>query len=133
MAVATRDEIFEKVKTALVDALSVDEDEVTPEATLVGDLQAESIDILDILFRLEKAFNIKISQAELVPADVLGNPDFVVNKKLNAAGMAALRQRMPHADFSKLEQNPDIDKIFDTFTVDTIVKFIELKLKNSGG
>ena len=48
---ATKEEIFDKVKDALVDALGVDDDEVTPEATLVGDLGAESIDFLDIVFR----------------------------------------------------------------------------------
>ncbi len=132
MAVATRDEIFAKVKAALVDALSVDEDEVTEEATLMGDLQAESIDFLDILFRLEKAFGIKISQDELMPRDVLSNPELVENRKLNAKGLAALKQQMPHADFSKLEKDPDIDKISETFTVRTIVNFIENKLRKVG-
>jgi acyl carrier protein len=50
--VPTKDEVFEKVQEALIDALGVDEDEVTPEATMVGDLGAESIDFLDIVFRL---------------------------------------------------------------------------------
>jgi acyl carrier protein len=48
----SHEQIFEKVRTALVDALGVDEDEVTPNATMVGDLGAESIDFLDIVFRL---------------------------------------------------------------------------------
>ena len=52
----SRDEIFKKVQDVLVNALGVDEEEVTPEATLRGDLGAESIDFLDISFRLEKAF-----------------------------------------------------------------------------
>ena len=56
MANVTRDEIYKKVKDVLVDALGVDEEEVTPQATLRGDLGAESIDFLDIVFRLEKAF-----------------------------------------------------------------------------
>ena len=51
----SREQILEKVREVLVDALGVDEDEVTPEATLMGDLGAESIDFLDIVFRLEKA------------------------------------------------------------------------------
>jgi acyl carrier protein len=46
MSMPSRDEIFEKVQAALVDALGVDDDEVTPEATMVGDLGAESIDFL---------------------------------------------------------------------------------------
>lgn len=128
MAALPRQEIFEKVRQALVDALSVEEDEVTEKATLTGDLQAESIDILDIVFRLEKAFNIKISQEELTPRDVLSNPAYVNNRKLNAAGLTALKSRVKDADFSKFEQDPDIDKILDVFTVGSIVSFVEQKL-----
>lgn len=123
-----RDEVFKKVRQSLVDALSVDEDEVTEDASLTADLGAESIDILDVVFRLEKAFGIKISQEELAPRDVLSNPEFVVNGKLNAAGLEALKQRVPYADFSAFEKDPDISKVFDAFTVGTIVKFVQHKL-----
>jgi len=58
-------EIFAKVKEALIDALGVDDDEVTEEATMVGDLGAESIDFLDIVFKLEKSFDITIPREEL--------------------------------------------------------------------
>lgn len=129
MAVPPREEIFAKVQQALVDALSVEDDEVAEQATLTGDLQAESIDILDIVFRLEKAFNIKISQEELTPRDILENPEYVNNRKLNEAGLAALKGRVRDADFSKFEQDPDIDRILDIFTVGTIVSFVEDKLK----
>lgn len=124
----SRDEIFEKVRETLVDALSVEDDEVTPDATLTGDLGAESIDYLDIAFRLEKTFNIKIPQEELYPRDILSNPDYVNNRKLNEAGLAALRQQMPHADLSAFEQDPDIEKITEVFTVNTIVNFVQSKL-----
>ncbi len=67
----TKEEVYDKIRTALVDALGVDEEDVTPEATLVGDLGAESIDFLDIVFRLEKAFDIKIPRGELFPEDIL--------------------------------------------------------------
>lgn len=124
----TRDEIFQKVRTTLMDALSVDEDEVTPEATLTGDLGAESIDFLDIVFRLEKAFNIKIPQEELMPREILSSPQYVSGGKLNPDGMAALRKAMPHADLSGFEKDPKIDKISDVFTVGTIVNFVQAKL-----
>ena len=89
----SRDEIFEKVRAALVDALGVDEEDVTPEATMVGDLGAESIDFLDIVFRLEKAFSIKIPRGELFPEDVLSSSEFVADGKVNAAGLAELKDR----------------------------------------
>src|SRR5438477_5579883 len=104
--VTSKSDIFSKVQTALVDALGVDEDEVTPQATLVGDLGAESIDFLDIVFRLEKAFNIKIERGELFPEDILTNAEYVKDGKVSAAGLAQLKKRMPFADLSKFEANP---------------------------
>ena len=65
----TREQILQEVQGVLVDALGVDEDEVTPDATLMADLGAESIDFLDIVFRMEKAFGIKIPREELFPAE----------------------------------------------------------------
>ncbi|HEV2292333.1 MAG TPA: acyl carrier protein [Tepidisphaeraceae bacterium] len=122
----SRDEIYKKVQGVLVDALGVDEDEVTPSATLRGDLGAESIDFLDIVFRLEKAFGIKIPRGEMFPEDVLNNQQFVQNGRITPAGMEELKKRMPHMDFSQLEKDPDINKM--QFTVDTIVNYIETKV-----
>ncbi|MBS3734958.1 MAG: acyl carrier protein [Phycisphaerae bacterium] len=121
-------EVFEKVQETLVEALGVDDDEVTPEATLTGDLGAESIDFLDIVFRLEKAFDIKIPRGELFPENILNNPEFAQDGKLTDKGLAELKQRMPHADFSDFEQDPDINKMGELFKVQTIVNYIKTKL-----
>lgn len=128
MATPSREEIFEKVQTALVEALSVDQDEVTESATLQGDLGAESIDILDIAFRLEKAFGIKIGQDEMAPQEILQNPDYVTNNRLNPAGLAALKGHVKDAEWAKFEQDPDVNKVMEVFTVASIVSFIESKL-----
>src|SRR5437870_11041482 len=119
----SKPEIFEKIKTSLVEALGVDEEEVTPQATLVGDLGAESIDFLDIVFRLEKSFNIKIPRGELFPDDVLNNPDYVSNGKFTPQGLQQIKRAMPHADFSKFESDPDVNKMPDLFTVKTLVNY----------
>jgi len=127
----SRDEIFEKVQEVLVDALGLDDDEVTKDATLMGDLGAESIDFLDIVFRLEKAFDLKVPREELFPAEaVLNNPEFVSGGKLTDKGLAELRDKMPHTDLTDFENDPDVNKIADLFTVDAIVNFIETKLNN---
>lgn len=128
MPTLSKEEIFDKVRQTLVDALSVEEDEVTESASLTGDLGAESIDFLDIVFRLEKAFGIKIPQEELMPREVLSNPAYVSGGKLNADGLAALRKAMPHADLTQFEKDPAIDKMSDVFTVGTIVRFVQAKL-----
>ena len=124
----SRDEIFEKVKTALIDALGVDEDEVSPSATMVGDLGAESIDFLDIVFRLEKTFAIKIPRGELFPEDVLSSSEYVTNGKVNAAGLATLKVRMPSADLTKLEANPSVQTCANTLTVEDMVRYVQGKL-----
>ena len=121
-------EVFEKVKETLVEALGVDDEEVTAQATLTGDLGAESIDFLDIVFRLEKAFNIKIPRGELFPDNILNNPEFVQNGRLTEAGLAQLKQRMPHADFSDFEKDPNISKMAELFKVQTIVNYVKTKV-----
>ena len=122
----SRDEIYSKVQGVLVDALGVDEEEVTPTATLRGDLGAESIDFLDIAFRLEKAFGIKIPRGEMFPEDVFTNAQYVQNGRITPEGMAEMKKRMPHMDFSELEKDPDINKMH--FTVNTVVNYIEKKV-----
>jgi acyl carrier protein len=124
----SRDEIYEKVRAALVDALGVDEDEVSPTATMVGDLGAESIDFLDIVFRLEKAFGIKIPRGELFPEDVLSSTEYVADGKLNAAGLAALKARMPFADLSKFEADPSVQNFANTLTVEDMVRYVQSKV-----
>ena len=125
----TKDEVFEKVQTALVDALGVDDDEVTREATMVGDLGAESIDFLDIVFRLEKAFGIEIPRAELFPEDILTNSEYVQDGKVTAEGLAELKKRMPFADLSKFEENPAVQEFGNLLTVSDMCRYVESKLK----
>ncbi len=125
----SRDEIFGKVQEVMVDALGVDDDEVTAEATLMGDLGAESIDFLDIVFRLEKTFEMKILREELFPAEsLMNNPEFVKNGKLTETGLTELRNKMPYIDLAEFEKDPDINKLGDLFTVDIIVSYIDSKL-----
>ncbi len=126
------EQLFEQVREVLVDALGVDDDEVKGEATLMGDLGAESIDFLDIVFRLEKAFGIKIPREELFPAEtLLNNPELVSNGKLTEKGLTELREKMPHTDLSGFEGDPDINKLGDLFTVNSIVNYVGSKLNST--
>jgi len=127
----SRDDIFEKVRDVLVEALSADDDEVTSDASLTADLQAESIDFLDIVFRLEKTFStpdkpFKIPQGELFPENLMENPEWVQNGQFTDAGMDTLREKMPHVSFDDFDR--DINKIAALITVDSIVNFVERKL-----
>lgn len=121
-------EIYEKVSQVLQDALAVDEDEISPEATLTEDLGAESIDFLDIVFQLEKTFDVKIDQSEMFPNDVLQNPDYVQDGMVTDRGMEELKQKLPHADLSEFDSSRAVEEFSKVFTVQTVVKFMERKL-----
>jgi acyl carrier protein len=125
----SQDEIYTKVSATLVEALNVDEEEIKPTSTLQGDLGAESIDFLDIVFRLEREFGIKIPRGELFPESIFqGDPDFVQNGKVTEKGLEELRTRMPFADISKFEKNPELAGIGELFTVEMITRYIKGKL-----
>jgi acyl carrier protein len=129
----TSNEIYEKVREILVDALGADESECTMDATLMGDLGAESIDFLDIVFRLEKTFNVKIPRGELFPDNfAASDPSLTKDGVLTPTGVAELRKRLPHADTEKFAKDPKVENIPDLFTVGMIVKFMEAKLKATG-
>ena len=125
----SRDEIYSKVQAVLVDALGVDEEEVTPNAVIRDDLGAESIDFLDIMFRLEKAFGIKIPKGEMMPENLANDPNVVQNGTVTPAGIAMLKSKMPHSDFSEFERDPRLDNMSKLFTVNAIVNYVQQKLE----
>lgn len=126
----TNDEIYQKVQATLVDALGVDEEEIRHDATLQGDLGAESIDFLDIVFRLERNFGIKIPRGELFPENVVTDPDMIKDGVLTSKGIDELKTRMPYADLSEFVSNPEVDKIGDLYTVDMLVHYVSSKLSS---
>lgn len=124
----TRDDIFKRIKEVLVDALGVDDDDVTPTARLAADLGAESIDYLDISFKLEQAFGIKIAQGELFPDGSAQDAGFVKDGRITPEGVTLLKGRLPHVDFAEWEKDPQISKVGHLFTVDVLVNFVAKKL-----
>lgn len=128
----TKEEVFEKIQEALVDALGVDDDEVTPEATMVGDLGAESIDFLDIVFRLEKAFGVEIPRQELFPEEILTSAEYVQDGKVTPEGIEELKKRMPFADLSKFEENPAVQEFGSLLTVSDLCRYVESKVGVDG-
>jgi acyl carrier protein len=123
----SNEEVFDKVKEALVDALGVDDDEVTEGATMVGDLGAESIDFLDIVFKLEQAFDITIPRDELFPDDILTNAEYISDGKVTPEGLVKLKDRMSFADLSKFEQNPMVQDFGNLLTVKDLCNYVSTK------
>jgi acyl carrier protein len=127
----SREEIYEKVQGVLEDALGVDAEDVTPKAKLIEDLGMESIDALDIVFRLERAFNIKIPRGELFPENLeamMSDPTFVQSGTITPAGIAELKKRMPFSDFSGIEKNPTMAEARGLLNVGTVVGYVQSKL-----
>ena len=122
----SREEIYSKVQGVLVDALGVDEEQVKPNARLRQDLGAESIDFLDIVFRLERAFGIKIPRGEMIPENVMTDPNYVQNGRVTPAGMTELKKRMPYVDLTEFEKDPQVDQL--PFTVDAVVNYVQTKV-----
>ena len=132
MTVASHEEIFDKVKEVLEYALGADSEDITIDATLIGDLGAESIDFLDISFKLEQEFSIKIDQGELFPENLMQDESLVEDGKLTEKAMGMLKERMPHVDFSKFENDRRVDQLSEVFTVGSLVDFVERKIQAQG-
>lgn len=118
-------EIFNKVKETLTGALGVDAADIQPESSLVRDLGAESIDFIDILFRLEKAFDIKIPSGELFPGHILNQERFATAGRVTEEGLAELRQKMPYLDVDSFAKDPALSKLADFFTVSMVCKYLK--------
>lgn len=127
MSVPTSEEILEKVKDCLVNALDVDEEDVVLEASLTEDLEAESIDFVDIVFRLEKAFDIKVPQGELFPQELFSNKEYVQEGKLTAAGVSALRKDYPYLVLPENAENMPVSDLAAHYNVDMLVRYVEFK------
>src|ERR1700740_2240316 len=122
----SQEELYTKVSATLIEALNVDEEEIKPTATLQGDLGAESIDFLDIVFRLEREFGIKIPRRELFPeSSFQADADFVENARVPDNGLGELKSRMPFADLDEFEKNPELNGISNLFTVQMITRYIK--------
>src|SRR5438067_4264810 len=128
----TQEEIYAKVSATLVEALNVDEEEISPASTLQGDLGAESIDYLDIVFRLEREFGIRIPRGELFPESVFqGDADFERDGRVTEQGLGELRSRMPYADLPAFDQDRRLTAVPDLFTVGLVTRYIAWKLGKS--
>lgn len=124
----SKEEILEGVKEVLVEALAAEPEDVNPEATLVDDLGAESIDLLDIVFNMEKRFEIKIDRNELIPEDLLNNPKFVQEGKLTSEGLDELKQRIPNANLESFSKNPMVQNLAKVLTVQDLCDIVANKL-----
>ena len=122
------------VKEAVVEALALDDDEVTPESTLMDDLGAESIDLLDILFRIEKSTGVKIEASDLgdymqggISDDEFSDDDEIITEK----GAQHLKTVMPQVDPGELAGSLKAEEVITLFTVENLSQMV--KSRGDGG
>ncbi len=121
-------EIISKVKKCVATALGRDEEECELDKILQRDLEAESIDYLDITFQLEKTFKITIQKDELFPQKIFQEEAFVKDGVVTEKGLAFLTEKLPYADMTEFSQDPQVTKVPDLFTVGLLVNYVKSKL-----
>jgi acyl carrier protein len=122
------DKVYPTVAATVADALGCDEDEVTPQASLIEDLNAESIDFLDIVFRLERAFKIKIPRGKIVE-NARGNlteTEFEQKGIVTEAGFTQLRAYLSEVPAERFKNPTKVKDIPRLFTVETFCKLVVL-------
>jgi acyl carrier protein len=119
------------VKDAVVEALALDDDEATPDATIMDDLGAESIDLLDVLFRIQKATGVKIEASHLGDYIQGGIPDDEFsdeNEILTAKGAEQLHRVMPQTDPDEIEGKLAAEDVMSLFTIQNLVEMVRIRV-----
>ena len=126
-----KEEIIKSVNNIISQALKVDESKIHLSSSLIKDLGAESIDFLDIVFRLEKSFKIKIPKGELFPEKILTDSRFVKSGLVTQEGIAELKTKMSNVNWEEFAENPQVDQLGNLFTVWMIVDYLTDKLQTA--
>ncbi len=131
----TENEIFERLKPLLVEVLGVTPEKIRPESVLVGDLGAESIDLLDLSFRIEETFNVTIesNEIECEASKRLPGGVFEKNGRLTDEALAEIRKALPELDRGKLVSGLRKMDLPTLLTVEFFVKLIARKLTQKAG
>lgn len=131
----THEEIFEKARGHVADALGIDPGEVTEGASFAGDLGAESLDMLDMLFRVEKSLGVRITMAD-IGVRIRGGlsvEEFAQDGKVTPAGLAQLRRALPQVNLEALNGDLAADNVFTLFTVRNLVDLVEERVTAAAG
>ncbi|GAA4725739.1 acyl carrier protein [Brevibacillus fulvus] len=123
----TQEQVYELIKGALVEAIGVDEEEIGPEKTLLGDLGAESLDLLDVLFRISRKTGVKVTMDDItamiqgeVPDEDFETADGLLSDK----GLEQLKRSLPQIDVESLRGKFEADRVLTLFTVDNLTNLV---------
>lgn len=125
------EKIVSKVKTSIAETVGIKEEEITLDASVIDDLGADSLDLLDLVFRLEQDFKIRITRGEIESRakETMPEEDFEVDGFLSEKAKKELRKSLPEVDSSRFEGNLRKSDIPRLFTVRTFIKLVKEKLE----
>ncbi len=118
--------IYPRVKVIVADVLAIDESEVEPDGSLINDYGGESIDFLDLVYRLEREFKVKIprGQIEKEARGALEDEAFAENGKLTEEGMVQLKDYLAEVPEERFKDGMSVVAIPTLFTVQTFCKLV---------
>jgi acyl carrier protein len=118
--------VFPKVAATMADALGCDVEKVKPDSSLIDDLGAESIDFLDIVFRLERAFKVKIPRGKIVEESRgdLSEAEFEQGGQVTPAGLERLKSYLSEVPADRIPSPLPVAHIPRLFTTVTFCKLV---------
>jgi acyl carrier protein len=126
--------VYPKVAATIADALGCDEGEVKPDSSLINDLGAESIDFLDLVFRLERTFKVKIPRGKIVEDSrgALSETEFEQKGIVTDKGLAQLKAFLSEVPAGRFRAPLKVAEIPRLFTTETFCKLV-IRAQRSGG
>ena len=127
------DELYKHVLASVADVLAIEPGKITPAASLIDDLGAESLDFLDLVFRLETDFKVKIPRdgIRLIAQDGLAD-GFEQAGVLTPEALTRLRILMPEVAQARLAPGLRSHQLPNLFTVETFVRLVAWRLAETG-
>ena len=124
------EKIVAQLKKCIAETIGIKEEEIQPDSSLIADLGADSLDLLDLVFRIEQTFKIKITRGDIErkARETLPEEEFEKDGYLTEKGKESLKQALPEIDASKFEGNLRRNDIPKLFTVNTFLRLIKEKL-----
>jgi len=125
--------IYPKVAETIAEALGCDLEEVKPNSSLINDLGAESIDFLDIIFRLERGFKVKIPRGKIIEdaRGALSAAEFESGGVVSEAGVTRLKSFLSEVPPDRFPSPLKVAEIPKLFTTETFCKMVIRQQKNA--
>lgn len=119
-------QVYEVVHSIIADILSLEPDEIQAESRFFEDLNGESIDMLELTFRLEKHYKQKFSLQQMAAADLAVDE----TGRFTPEALDALRRECPYLNVAAIADDPRQSRISELITVDAITHTVLRQLSD---